>query len=70
MVYTFQCKKNHSQELQLNSSEFENLPREDGKKYIDCNIVYGDSENPNCNEKAYQTFWPVRFSGVETRARL
>ena len=57
------CDNNHNQESILTFSEHEELPRgKNGKKYISCNVKYGDIKKPKCKEKAYQTIEIVEFS--------
>lgn len=66
MIYLFECANQHKQEIQLNSKEFDELPRDEGKKFVACNIRYADMEYPNCQNKSFQSFGNVTFIGLET----
>jgi hypothetical protein len=62
MIYPFVCKNNHRQEITMSFSEHKVLDRDEKGVYVECNVKYGELNNPRCLEKAYQVFEPAGFS--------
>ena len=46
------------QETKMSFAEHAELPEENNLPYIECNVRYGDLEQPRCTQKAYQQFDP------------
>ena len=66
--YQFLCKNQHSQELKMSFREHELLSNEPTiGSYIECNVKYGDKDQPVCSYRAYQVFDKnVAFPGLES----
>src|ERR1700680_2069501 len=66
-LYNYICQNNHLQEVQMTFDEYEALPSSnDERKYIPCNVKYGDKDEPMCPYNAYPTFSLVSFLRLET----
>jgi len=68
-IYNFLCSNDHLQEINLTLSEHDNLPSENNRKYTECNVKYGELNNPRCLENAYQQFNSVNILTQNLKAR-
>lgn len=65
MRYEFICPRQHVTEVYLTFTQHDELPRnENGQKFTECSVKYGEEGNPRCTERAVQDLLTSRHMKV------